>query len=216
MKSGELLEMFRDEMDDRVEPYLWGDDLVYRYFDDAETMFCRLTDGIADATTAAVAEIAVVPDTEWYPLHESVRKLRQASRGDTGAPLRILNQEDMPTLGIRFDGRKGPLEALILGIEEGKVRMWPVPTETFTVRLSTFRLPLVRITDDQDFEIPALHHQHLLMWAKHRAYLKQTAETLDKTRAAELGAAFRSYCEQVQREQELARRKPRTVAYGGL
>ena len=35
MTSGDLLDLFRDEMADKVTPYLWSDDLVFGYIDDA-------------------------------------------------------------------------------------------------------------------------------------------------------------------------------------
>ena len=102
MTSGDLLELFRDEMADQATPYLWGDDLVFGYINDAQNRFCRLTDGISDATTAAVTQIAIAPAAQWYPYHSSITKLRQAYRADTGAPVDIINQEDMPTRGWRL------------------------------------------------------------------------------------------------------------------
>lgn len=286
MRTGDLLELFRDEMADQATPYLWGDDLVFGYIDDAQNRFCRLTDGISDATTAAVTQIALTPATQWYPYHSSIIKLRQAYRVDTGAPVDIINQEDMPARGWRFDGRTGPLQALILGIEAEQLRAYPVPhdatrltavstdiaalgdvlvpvastaglyvgmrvtgtgvadhttvsaltatsvalslpataeiplgtTLTFdlVVQLSVFRKPLVAITDDQVFEIPTEHQPHLLLWVKHRAYMKQDAETLDRTKAKEFKEAFEAYCFEVAQQQGRSRHKPRAVAYGGI
>ena len=86
MRTGDLLELFRDEMADQATPYLWGDDLVFGYIDDAQNRFCRLTDGISDATTAAVTQIAITPATQWYPYHSSIIKLRQAYRVDPTWP----------------------------------------------------------------------------------------------------------------------------------
>lgn len=286
MTSGDLLELFRDEMADQATPYLWGDDLVFGYINDAQNRFCRLTDGISDATTAAVTQIAIAPAAQWYPYHSSITKLRQAYRADTGAPVDIINQEDMPTRGWRFDGSTGPLRALVLGIEAEQLRAYPVPhdatrltavstdtaalgdvlvpvastaglyvgmrvtgtgTDEYTtisaltatsaalslpataeipsgttltfdlvVQLSVFRKPLVAITDDQALEIPTEHQPHLLMWVKHRAYMKQDAETFDRTKAAEFKNDFEAYCFEVSQQQGRSRHKPRAVAYGGI
>jgi hypothetical protein len=80
----ELLELFRDEMADAVVPYLWSDTLVYGYIADAQRMFCRLTNGIADARTPSVTELAVVPGAEWLILSRAILKVRAATRRDTG------------------------------------------------------------------------------------------------------------------------------------
>ena len=60
------------------------------------------------------------------------------------------------------------------------------------------------------------HHTHLLLWARSRAYLKQDADTFDKGRADDFEARFRTYCDEVVREQSRLRRSSGTVAYGGL
>lgn len=214
--SGDLLETFRDEMDDVAEPYLWSDDLVYGYINDAQRMYWRLTDGIADGTTPEVTQLLIVPGTEWYAVHPSILKIRDAYRTDTGLPVTVYNQEDMASYGLRFDGRTGSLRVLVIGIEENKARAWPVPNETVTIQLTVFRLPLVAIVDDQALDVPDQHQEHLLLWAKHRAYSKQNAETFDRTRAKEFGDAFRAYCSAAQDEQHRAKHKPRAVVYGGL
>lgn len=211
----ELLSKFREDVGDEATPYLWGDERVLDYIADAEDMFCRLTDGISDATSAATL-ISVVANTEWYDTHASIMQLRSAYRVDTGAPLTVLNHEDMATMGIRFDGRAGAVRALIWGLEDNKVRAWPVPNETVDVRLTVFRRPLVVTGEDDQLVTPSQHQQHLLKWIKHLAYLKQDVETFDRSKSEEEGSAFRAYCAQVKAEQGRKRHKPRAVAYGGI
>lgn len=216
MTSGDLIDLFRDEMDDAVQPYLWSDDLVTGYIDDAQKMYCRLTDGIPDGTTVEVTQLSIVPTTQWYDTHASILKIREAYRTDTGKPVAVMNHEDMASQNMRFDGRSGPLGAMIIGIEDYKVRVWPVPNETVTVQMNVFRLPLVSITGDQALVIAEQHHRNLLLWVKHRAYSKQNAETFDRTRAKEFDDAFRAYCKAAKDEQHRAKHKPRAVVYGGI
>jgi hypothetical protein len=214
-----LLVRFRDEVNDAEEPYLWTDALVLDYIGESEVAFCRKTDGISDASTAEVSELQIVAGTEWYDLHPTVLKIRGAHRGDTGAPVDVLNVEDMASRGMRFDARTGPLRALITGIEERRIRVWPVPSETFTVHLTVFRMPLNPISQDNDsgtFEIGSEHHPFLLDWVKHLAYSKHDAETFDRTKADEHEAKFERYCANVMLEQRRLRHKPRSVAYGGI
>lgn len=217
MLSDELLTLFRSEMNDTTQDYLWTDADGYSYIDDAQKMFCRLTDGISDGTTGAVVDITATAGATWLPLHASILKIRGASRTSDGCELEILNYEDMPARGLRFDTRTGPLQTLIVGMEENKVRAYPIVSITDAIKLLVFRLPLVDITTSgQTLEVASQHLQHLLLWAKHRAYLKQDAETFNKSKAVEFEEKFRAYCAAAKVEQGNKRHKVRKVAYGGI
>lgn len=288
MNTTELLEQFREEMNDVATPYLWSDALVYRYIGDAQKQFCRFTNGLSDSRTPAVTQITIQPGVEWYAAHPSILKIRFMTRSDTGRDVNAANFDHRDRSGIVFDGRTGPLKALVHGLEGHYLRAWPVPdtstrttsatvgitalgassvtlvstdgiragqsvsgpgiapfttvlsvtgavvalslpttveipdatalTFDLTVNLSVFRLPITAITDDgdQEFEIAEHHHEHLLLWVKHRAYSKQDAETFDRTKAKELDEAFREYCERAKSGQNRLRRVPTPVAYGGV
>lgn len=204
-------------MNDQASPYLWADDQVYSYINDAQRMFCRLTDNIGDASTPEVIRINVTAGTEWYPTHPSILKVRACSRLDTGRPVDVLNREDMAQRNMFFDGRTGPVSALVIGMESHKARVWPVPSEDVTLELLVFRLPLRTISEAQTaLEVDEQHHEALLHWVKHRAYSVQDAEAFDKTKAAEFEAKFRAYCTTSRDEQRRMRHKTRVVSYGGV
>jgi len=216
MTTAEWLALFRLEMSDASEPFLWSDVEVYGFADDAQKMFCRLTDGIADATSLLTSLVYQVDD-EWVDLSPLILKIRDSVDAATGAPITVVNQEDMPGLGLRFDGRTGPARVLIVGMEENKARIYPRASLAGVMQLSVFRLPLVPIVSDADaFEIGEQHHRHLLLWAKHLALLKQDAETFDKNKAQEMEARFRAYCALAKQEQGNKRHKVRVVSYGGV
>ena len=218
MNSTEILDAFRDEMQDVETPYLWSDSAIYRYLDDAQKMFCRLTEGIEDSSTPAVCRLAITVGTDWYPLSPKVLKVREAVSTTTGRPYEIMNMEKASLNGVHFTGNPGPLKLFVTGLEKGRLRAWPVPAEDSVVELRVFRLPLARITDagDQNLEIDEQHHNALLLWMKHLAFSKQDAETFDRGKADECEGRFRAYCHAALKEQERARRNPGTVTYGGL
>lgn len=217
MNAGDLLALFRKEVNDKGVPYLWDDDLVYLFMDDAQKMFCRLTEGIPDSTTDAITKIAIVAATDTYDLSPLVLKVRSARRIDTGKPLTVINIENMADNGMFFDGRPAPVTHLITGMDKDKIVAWPLPSENMPSRLSVYRLPLAAVNDAADtFEIPDQHVQHLLMWVKHRAYGVHDAEQYDAKKTAEYETAFRAYCATVKLEQERARHHTRVVAYGGI
>ncbi len=218
MNSSELLTLFRSEMSDKVEPYLWEDSEGFGFIDDAQKMFCRKTDGLSDASTEAVVKLAVVPDADWLALHPSILRVRSAIRSTTGRSIEVINADDMPLREWFFDGATGPVKALVIGMEANKARVFPKSNETMDILLTVFRLPLVSITDvgDQALEISSEHHRHLLHWMKHLAYLKQDAETFDRTKAEEFEGRFIAYCAQVRDEERRKAYKPRSISYGGI
>lgn len=217
MDSTEILEEFRRQIDDLETPPLWSDAEVYSYLDDAQTMFCRKTEGIEDSRTPTVCRVSIVPGEEWYAKSPLITKVRSASRMDTGRPVDVLSPENAARQGVMFSAaRQGPVRALVDGQTKGYWRAWPVPTETVMLELAVFRLPLDRITDGGQFlEIDEQHHIHLLMWMKHRAYNKQDADTYDPRRAEKYENQFLAYCAMARVEQERARRQTGVVAYGG-
>lgn len=217
MDSTGLLLLLREELMDQEEPYLWSDEFLLACQDDAQLMFCRETDGIPDDSTPEVVEIDVAPGTDRVALHPSVRLIRSAHRSDTGHPVEILNTEDMAQRGWRFDGASGATRGLVIGGGANSARVWPVASETYTLLLTVFRLPLTRITDtDQPIEVAAEHHRHLSLWCRHLAYDKPDADAYDKGKSAECERRFLAYCEKVNREERRKRHKTRVVSYGGI
>lgn len=118
-----------------------------------------------------------------------------------------------------FDGRSGPVSAIVIGLERTKIRIWPVPAEDVVIETTVFRLPLQPVnnaTKSQQLEVDVQHHTHLLRWVKSRAYGKQDSEAFDKTKAREFEQSFLQYCEDSKIEDRRLRHKTRVVAYGGL
>lgn len=212
MNTTELRDMFRAEVDDTVVPYLASDSLVYSYIDDAQKMFCRLTEGVEDGRSY---KLNIAIGKEWYDTDPAILKLRKATNTATGRALELINQEKADALGVWFNGRSGPVRALVLGIEKHAVRAWPVPTAAVTIALDTFRLPETVAAGD-DLEIDEQHHARLLIWVKHRFYGIKDAEVRDDNKAAEYEQRFRAYCAQAKAEQGRARRVVGTVNYGGI
>lgn len=216
MTSGEVLALFRQEMNDTLAPYLWSDAEVYRYIDDAQRMFCRKTDGIGEATNPLITEISVTPGTTWVALHPTIKMIRSARRVDTGRPIQVVNEQDMPELGWFWNGATGVVRGLVIGEEKDKAQVYPESNETMTVKLLVYRHPLEPIESDQDFEIGEKHHLHLLHWIKSRAYLKQDSETYNKSKSEEFEGKFLKYCEESKLEDRKEKHKTRIVRYGGI
>jgi hypothetical protein len=212
MNTTELLTDLRTELSDSVAPYLWSDASLYKYIDDAQKQFCRLTYGIEDARSF---KLKVVPDTEWYAYDPLILKVRSVVDAATGRDVPLIPVEKMAPLGIRFDGTKAPIRNLITGLEKGSFRAHPMPSVAATLELRTFRLPNAVGAGD-DFEIDEQHHTFLMLWCKHRAYDVQDADTIDVRKSVDYKDRFERYCAASKTEQSRLMRPAGTVIYGDV
>lgn len=212
MNTTELLGVFRSEVFDLEQPYLWSDALIYSYIDDAQKQFCRDSYGIADSRKFT---LSIVPDTQWYTISPLILKLRGAVDSSTGADVPVIPVEKMGAYNMRFDGSSGPIRALVSGLEANRLRAWPVPNVAATLELRVFRLSADVVAGD-DLEIAPQHHRHLLHWVKHLAYDVQDSETYDKNASDRYRAKHTAYCAKALNEQSRAAHQAGAVIYGGL
>lgn len=215
MDAGELRNLFRAEVRDDVEPYLWSDTEVYAYLTQAQLMFCQLTGGIPTVNPT----FTVTAGTTYFELPASLLRITSARASPGMRDLLLLNQEDLQTRSeLNRLATSGPAQptAMVIGELDGHARLLPIPATDVDLTLIGHRLPNEPLAAADDIpEIRQEHHYHLLLWVKHLAHLKADAETFDKGRSADFATAFRVYCEQARQEQERRAHKPRTVMYGG-
>lgn len=228
MKVDALISAFRTQINDAVAPYLWSDEEVYGYIDAAQKMFCRLAVGISDSTS----ELTVVwcnAGDEFVTYDSRILRIRMARRGSDYYDLTVRNFEDYMAgqTGVtdygsvvrpKLTSETGPVHTIITNMEQNKLRLVYIPEVDDSVLLTVYRLPLLTISIDEgnELEIDEQHHWYLLYWMKHLAYMKEDAETFDKTRAVENETKFRTYCDEVSREVARREHKVRVVAYGGI
>ncbi|WP_018609492.1 hypothetical protein [Uliginosibacterium gangwonense] len=226
MTPAELLASFRSEVVDTAKPYLWSDDEVWRYMNEAYMMFWRLVGGLPDFMSSACA-VAVVSGQPTSALHPAILRIISATRRSDRASLEIINAEDLGRMRssdygqvktLVLDERPGAVRYMVIGMQKNVVRWVMVPDQDDIVDLHVYRLPLNRLASDsaQFEELEDIHHWSLLKWMKHLAYGKQDAETFDKGRADLFEGEFRAYCAQAKAEQDRYKHKTRVVAYGGL
>lgn len=229
MNSQELYDRFRADIVDTATPYLWSDDEVWAYMNDAYRMFVRLTGGIADFTTEEVVRIDLLTGTDLYETHPSILRVMTATLDSDGSEVKVLNATDLPNLftnntdygqvrAMAMKNTPGKVRYFVVGMQRNLAKVIQIPEVDDAILLYVYRLPLTHITDGTHLmnEIEVDHHLHLLKWMKHLAYSKQDAETFDKTKAADAELAFRNYCLQAKTEWERYKTKIRTVSYGGI
>lgn len=213
MNSTDLYELFRRDIADSAQPYLWSDLEVFSYMNDAYRMFVRLTGGVADSTSVT-ARVPVVTNVAAGVIAPAVLRIMSAYRVSDGQPVDIYNGPEY----VRPATAKGPVRGMVIGEQDGLARWTTIPIANDTVQLSVYRMPLGFITDAVQLftDVKEDHHIHLMDWMKHLAYRKQDAETFNRASSAENGDSFRNYCAEVVAERERLKHKTRIVAYGGI
>lgn len=191
MDLRDLMTLFRQEADDLAEPYLWSDDELIDYANDAEQEACRRARLLVDSSTAAVTQIAVVAGTALYELDERVLFVRRA-RFAGHLPLLRKNMQDMEDHDPYWqDAAADQPSAFVPDYDTGKLLLWPTPTENDTLYLTVVRAPLADMNDPSDTpEIASRWHRSLRFWMLYRAYGKQDAEANDPKKAATALALF--------------------------
>lgn len=226
MDSTRLLTLFREQVMDTERPYLWSDNEVWAYMNDAYAMFVRLTGGVPDFTSDICRITAAAGETT-SEVSPAILRFMSARRATDGREIDILNSTDLgrmhasdygETRPFRLTDDTGPVRAMVIGMQRHLVRWINVPEQTQDIDLEVYRLPLGEITGPgQQFDdIDPQHHIHLLKWMKALAYRKDDAETFDRGRAEENETLFIAYCDAVSSEMERYQHKTRMVVYGGL
>lgn len=225
MKARELVDLFRDDVTDTLQPYLWSEQEVYEYLNDAYFMMVRQMGGIIDATSS-VTQIPIVATEQDAQIDRRILRIRQATLASNNRDIRIINAQDVGHLvdedygvlrRINNIDTPGEVRYMITGLEEGLVRWVKVPEVDDTAQLLVERLPLERIEQGSD-EFTGLgeeHHYHLLKWVRHLAFRKPDVETFNGERANEEKEAFLDYCRLANEEKNRRRHKVRVVRYGG-
>lgn len=191
MKLRELIEIFRHELDDAAEPFLWTEEELIEYANDAENEACRRARLIIDSTTAAICAITVIANTAKYALDNRVIFVRRVKLASRSLPLQRASFRDLDEETPGWDAHTGTVMAFITDLDSGKVRLYRTPTAADTLNLTVVRLPLVEMTNVDDTpEIDSRYHRNLRHWLRYRAYSKQDAETKDDKKAAEALALF--------------------------
>lgn len=146
-----LVARFRSDVDDDQVPYLWTDDEVWGYVNDAHSKWVRGIGGIRDASTTAIVELAITDGDPWLELDARIMHIRSARLVSTGKSLPVLSWEDLGRQGMTSApwpvsladlDTDGAVSALIIGMEDGKLRTSRIPTAADTIKLVVERLPL--------------------------------------------------------------------------
>ena len=198
MILSELIRRFRVAAFDNEQPYLFADEDITDWLNDAVKEAAIRGRLIHDSTTTGVCAIATVPNVSIYALHESlyeIDSLRWVSTvsPERSEPIYLTSQEDMG--GIWHDWRTREPNSPEYAIQhDTNIRLVPVPRDAGTLHIEGYRVPLVPMTLDTDRpEINIIHHEYLIHWALHKGFGIPDSEVFDMNRSALAEQEFTDY-----------------------
>lgn len=196
MTLEDLLRRFRVAARDTEVPYLFADEDITDWLNDAEERACIRGRLLRDDSTVAVTRVALTVGTHTYALHESVYELIAVrlihASGDEPTKLPIQSREwldaNVP------DWRESEEEAFCIVQDDTKIRVVGTFVADDRIDLECYRLPLAVMTIAADTpEIHRAHHIHLIEWALHRGFSIPDAEVFDPNRATLAEKKFTAY-----------------------
>ena len=197
MNLEQLIQQFRVDADDLVQPYLWPDEWVAPWLAEAVSEAAVRGRLLFEAADPAICEIAVTAGVATYPLHKSLYELEhlrfKATGSTTSDRVHLKTREELDH--IRPDWRDRTDSRPRFAIQDDtRITLVDRPSVDGTLFVEGYRVPLNPLANDNDKpEINQAHHRHLVHWALYRAFSKPDADGADPTKAARAEANFTKY-----------------------
>lgn len=191
-----LIRRFRVLAQDTEQPFLWSDEAVIEWLNDAQAQACVRGRLIREDENPAVCQIALTPGQHTYPLHASVYELINLRINGSGAEssrsMAIKSREWLDANVRDWRDMDRPSQWLIQ--DDTTLRVVGAIQAGDVLHLECYRLPLKQLANDMDKpEIHAAHHVHLIQWALHKAFSVPDADGFDAARSAAAEAEFTAY-----------------------
>lgn len=216
-----LRETMLNDRSDRIEgssDYLWTDETLVTFINEAQRRFAVRSLILRDASTDAATKIALVPGQNVYTLHESVFAVLSAKLLTADADLTRVGHATLaayraptetwidpatyqgmsPGGTVAYSTDEG-LTADDVGFGQVQLRVYPTPAAaqagTF-LRLRVVRKPIAELTTsdlDASPELPKDHHIEMLDWAAYLALRIVDDDAGAPRRAAEFAGSFEEH-----------------------
>jgi hypothetical protein len=226
MKLGDLLSELRvgilNDRSDRIDgdsDYLWTDETLVRYINEAQRRFACRSLVIRDATTPEVVDVVLETGVTDYALNPAVLAVISAKlegeQTDLGrAGHSILNRSTMSSdvnWDLALSSTVAPGKPLAIATDEQVVeddagtvsavtlRVFPAPSADYNgqkIKLRVCRKPINELTVNNKEavpEVPEDHHIEMLDWAAYLALRIVDQDSGNRTRASDFATSFEGH-----------------------
>uniref|UniRef100_A0A6M3LHH2 Uncharacterized protein n=1 Tax=viral metagenome TaxID=1070528 RepID=A0A6M3LHH2_9ZZZZ len=199
-----VLNLRETHLDDVKVPYLWETDSLLRLLNYAEVQACRRAHLLIDGTTAndygtagtagtlgqkPLCTVTLVAGTATYNLSPKILSIKRCQLGSMTTPLSgpvsydDLDYQLLPgwtgTAGSIGTAGSGGHPEVFLNKPGNTITFVRAPSASDTAYLVVSRIPLISFTLQTAPEIDEQHHDGLLDWAAHLAFMKNDSDTLN-------------------------------------
>ena len=197
MQLSQLINRFRVEANDNVQPYFIEDDAAINWLNDAVNEACIRGRLLYESQNNDVCKIAVSTGSSRYQQHESLYELSRVwfepTNGSCGTYLALMSPESLDrTYYENWKALSGFPRFIIQ--DDTSIRLVPIPDVGGELHLEGYRVPLSAMQNDTDKpEINQIHHVHLIQWVLHKAFSVPDSEFFDPNRSALAEQQFTDY-----------------------
>ena len=191
MNLGELRAALRETLSDQAKPYLWSDDTLNRYLNNAVREAClraRLLKDDSDSLPK-LCIVSIVPLQPIIKLAAEILVVRSGALDSEAIKLWAVTSESLDRYVPMWESQfmaPGTPGFMVMDLAQKTIRLVPTPTAPDTLRLRVWRAPLAKdlmVRDDDEPVIRLPDVEELKHWAAHEAYLKKDGESADANRS---------------------------------
>ncbi|MGL6290513.1 MAG: DUF6682 family protein [Silanimonas sp.] len=189
MTLGELLTAARELLDDTVEDFLWSEEKLTRYANNAVREVCLRTRCMKD-DSAPRCRVALVPGTDTYAVDPSFLVIAKAQLWGQSFELHRSTTEEVSRMLPGWDvGCVQPAkpEFIVFDRVQNTIRVAPSPDQAYDLHLKVMRLP----DEDERMEGPddepvvsVVAAEEMKHWIAHEAFMEKDSERYDPERSA--------------------------------
>lgn len=214
---------------------LWSDELLVRYLNEGQMIFCRKAWPIIDNTTAQCCQVALTANINTYPLDPSVMRVLSVVPNDTNIPLSWLNYDliaprPISSLPDYYDS--APIAMVEQAGRPGwyttddatrVLRIRPAPdaanvASIVRLNLRVARLPIVPLSVESPQlspEIPEEYHLDLADYAAGRALMQANVDSDAKDEGRKFVEGFMQKLRAARNDRLIAQNAPGRYIFGG-
>lgn len=178
-------------LDDNAEPYLWSDELLDLFIEEAHQEAA-----IRSLMVRSAIQLELIAGQSEYPLGGNILKLERLRLNGVHRLLSQTTTAELDESG-KWETRIGLPDSFVFTSlaygGDGILMIHPEPNLNIVVSAVTRELPEAMVDDADVPALPPHLHLHLLDWCAFRAFSLKDAEANDEARASKHEIAFEKH-----------------------
>jgi hypothetical protein len=218
MNRQQLREQSRFRLNDLKADYLWSDDEINNFINQAINEALIRSRSVLDSTTPECCIINAKAGIASYPMNDAVFEIDRVYDSTNHCVLIKANYHELDTREHDWMTKQGMTRFYIDDMnhygEDGEnhrtLTLYPIPDADRSIQLTVYRTMLDELSDSDSPELPSFQHADLIHWVQHLAYMKADSDTLNVEKALEFEQQFTISFGERQSAQQLEWRRKRT------